>query len=218
MLHSVEPTEFRISEPPIYRSPMPEWAPKILDYVAPRQLVEVNNITKACFSSGNRTGRKKLMQLTKGGYLTRYEISTSERHFIAYSLGLEGMRYTRRIAPEVDMIKAQELIIANHFCAINQIPKFSFNVNSGMLIGKVDIGGQNYSLWCPRIPEKPKRVKSLQNELPLSSQGLVVIAPNLRYIYSITQNMYGFYVPVYFCIDTILNRFMRLDNDVLVPI
>ncbi|MDD3040407.1 hypothetical protein [Bacteroides sp.] len=218
MLYNTEPTEFNIIQPLNYKNPLPAWGVLILEFIAPRILLGVDTVTKTCFSSGNRTGRKKLIQLALAGYLKRYEISTSERHFIAYSLGLEGMRSTRVIAPEVDIIKAQELIIANEFCHKYVITNFILWPTKSLLVGQIELNGNKYSLWCPRRTEKPKRIKSLQNELPLSSEGLIVIAPNLRYIYTIAEHMTGLYVPVFFCIDSILDRFMRLDNGVLVPV
>lgn len=218
MLYNVEPTELNVIEPLQYKNALPEWGEAILDYVAPRILVGTDNITKACFPSGNRTGRKKLVQLALAGYLKRYEISTSSRNYIAYSLGMEGMRHTRVIAPEVDIVKAQELIIANEFCRKHNIKEFTFGVSKSLLIGQVKIFGSRYSLWCPRQAEKPKRIRSLQNELPLSSRGLIVVAPNLRYVYTVTEHLNGLYAPAFFCVDAILDRFMQLQNGVLTPL
>lgn len=219
MLYNVEPTAFNIVKPLQYKNPLPVWGEPILNYVAPRVLVGVDTITKRCFSSGNRTGRKKLVQLALAGYLKRYEISTSERHFLAYGLGMEGMRYTGMMAPaEIELVKAQELFIANEFCRTHAVSNFTLWPTKSLLIGQVQLANIMFSLWCPRGVEKPKRIKSLNNEIPLSSQGLMVIAPNLRFIYSLADQLSGLYVPVYFCIDSMLNRFMRLDSGVLVPV
>lgn len=218
MLYNIEPNELRIIPPLPNRNPLPEWGEPILKYVAPRIVVGVDIIIKRCFPSGNRTGRKKLVQLAMAGYLKRYEMSASARYFIAYSLGLEGVRLTKTVAPEVDMLKTQELIIANEFCHSNYVESFTLWPNRSLLIGEVVLNDHTYSLWCPRQIEKPRRIKSLQHELPLSSQGLIVVAPNLRLIYSFIEHMTGIYAPIYFCIDNILDRFMRMENRVLVPV
>lgn len=219
MIYNTEPTELKIINPLPYKNPLPEWGERVLNYIGPRVMVDVDQITKSCFSSGNRTGRKKLVQLALAGYLTRYEISTdTDRHFIAYTLGLEGMRLKKSYIPTVDMKKAQELIIANAFCRKHKIEKFSFAVSKGLLIGQIAIENTKYSLWCPRQAEKPRRIKSLKSEMPLTSQGIIIVAPNLRYIYSIIDQVNGINVPVMFCIDTILDRLMHLNNGILVPV
>lgn len=218
MLFDTEPEEINIIEAAQYKKPLPEWAEPILDYVARRVLVSADNINQACFSSGNRTGRKKLVQLALGGYLKRYEISACKNHFIAYSLGMEGMRHTRVMAPQVDIVQAQELIIANEFCRANHIEKFTLWTTKSLLIGQVEIKGSIYSLWCPRQTELPRRIKSLHNELPLNSEGLLVVAPNLGFVPALEEYMNGLYIPVYFCEDRALDQFMRLENGVLIPV
>lgn len=217
MLYGVEPEEYNII-PAEYKNPLPEWGKPILEYVGPRIMLEADQIIPNFFSSGNRTGRKKLFQLSQSGYLKRHELSTSERHYIAYTLGIEGMRQARYIAPEVNILKAQELIIANQFCKVNQIEEFRFRVEKGLLIGEVILEDNKFSLWCPRIPEA--RLKSLKTEISLSSHGLIIVAPNLKHICKIIEGLKNLYIPVYmyFVVDNMLNAFWTIEDDVLVPL
>ena len=141
MIYNAEPTEMKSIKPLPYKNPLPEWGERILDYITPRIMVDVNQITKACFLSGNRTGRKKLVQMALAGYLTRYEITTeTDKHIIAYTLGLEGMRIQKAYVQSIGIKKAQELIITNNFCKKNDVTDFAFTVNKSLLIGNINIG------------------------------------------------------------------------------
>jgi len=215
MLYNTEPTELR-TIPSGFKQPLPQWGEDIVDFLAPRIMMEADQIIPFFFSSGNRKGRKKLFELSRIGYLKRYEISTSESFFIAYTQGYEGMRRTRILVPEINIIKAQELIIANAFCITNNISKFRFWVDKGLLIGEVTVNGEKYSLWCPRQPES--RITSLKAEISLSSHGLIVVAPTLRFIYSIAKELKDLNLPIYFTTDNLLGEFMYLAEGVLTPI
>jgi hypothetical protein len=215
MLYGIEPEEYNILTPG-YKTPLPEWGGAILEYIGPRIMLEADQIIPNFFSSGNRTGRKKLFQLSQAGYLKRHELSTSREHFIAYTLGKEGMRHTHYMAPEVDIFKAQELIVANQFCIDNEIEEFRFQVSRGLLIGKVMYREHEFSLWCPRKQET--RFKSLRTELPLSSHGLIIVAPDLKIICHIAENLKNLYVPVYFAVDKMLDTFWTIEDNVLVPV
>jgi hypothetical protein len=219
MINNNELTEIGIMNPLPYKNSLPDWGMRVLDYVAPRILVGVDEITRNCFPSGSRKGRKQLVYLSQVRYLKRYELASSDRHYIAYSQGIEGIRKTGIIAPEeINIIKAQELIIANKFCNINNITNFFFKLNSkGLVLGEIQFKGKQYSMWCPRLMEKEKRLKSLLSEIPLSSNGLMVIAPNLKYIYNLADSLKFLYIPVYFAVDFVLDQFTELVNGVLVP-
>ncbi len=200
---------------PFYLAPLPEWGKPILDFIAPRILVEVNDIT--CFPSRSRHNRKRLVQLAQNGFLKRFELTTAEKPVIAYSLGDQGIRETKIIVPTLfSLDKAQELIIANKFILFHNITEFRLWVSRGLLIGEITLESKRFSLWCPRKPET--RLKSLRKEIPLGINGLIVLAPNLKHVYPLATQLSDIRLPIYFVVDSALKRFMRLEDGILVPV
>jgi hypothetical protein len=216
VLFNTEITNLDIIKPEPYRQPLPEWGEAVLDYVGRRIMLEVDQITPHFWSSGNRSARKKLYYLSKYRYLKRYQLYNSERHFIAYTLDIEGMRYTNYYAPEINLKKAQELIIANEFCVKNNVTDFRFRLTNSLTIGEVKIKEKQYTLWCPR--ESDKRLKSLQTEIPVSSKGLIIVSPRLKFCYTLIDGLKSLYVPVYFVTDTLLNQYMCLEGSKILPV
>ena len=200
---------------PFYLASLPEWGKPILDFIAPRILVEVADI--ACFPSKSRHNRKRLVQLAQNGYLKRFELITEKKPIVAYSLGSQGVRATKIITPNCfSLIKAQELMMANKFILLHNITEFRLWVTKGLLIGEITLEDKRFALWCPREPET--RLKSLRKEIPLGVSGLIVLAPNLKYVYPIATQLSDIRVPIYFMVDSALKCFMRLENGVLVPV
>ncbi len=200
---------------PFHLALLPEWGKPILDFIAPRILVEVKDIN--CFPSRSRHNRKRLVQLTQNGFLKRFELTTKEKPIIAYSLGKQGIRETKIITPTLfDLNKAQELIVANKFILFHNITEFHLWVNKGLLIGEIKLEDKRFSLWCPRQPET--RLKSLRKEIPLGVNGLIVLAPNLKHVYPLATQLSDIRLPIYFVVDSALKRFMRLEDGILVPV
>lgn len=215
MIFNIDVTNLDIVEPEPYRQALPEWGDAVLEFVGCRIMVDVDQITSRFWRSGNRSARKKLYDLSRYRYLRRYHLYNSERRFIAYTLGIEGMRRTKYYAPVIGLKKAEEIIIANQFCARNDITEFRFRLNNSLSIGEVKLKNERYTLWCPREPEK--RIKSLHTEIPVSSRGLIIVAPRLKFCYTLVDGLKSLYIPVYFVTDTLLNQFMRLEGNSIIP-
>jgi len=190
---------------PNFKSPLPPWGEPIINYLRDRILVSADQLNRLFWSKGSRKGKKKLYELSRYGYLLRYEIETSQEHQIAYTLGPEGMKLTKRIIPDLGIRKAQEILIANKFIDANGISDFNLWVGKTLLIGDVVIDGNKYALWCP-IGEEV-RTASLNTEVGVSYAGLIVVAPTLKFVYDYNRKLKGFF-SIYYTTQNLLTEFL----------
>lgn len=221
MLFGLEPSELIIREPLQYIRELPPWGRQIVDFVGQRVLLEAKQITQSLFGSGNRTGMKKLFELSQADFLTRYELFClgQEKPIIAYSLGLNGMRATKRVIPQITINKVQEYIIANEFIFTyeNELDGFRFYLENNLLIGEFIIENNRFAIWAPR--ESEHRIKSLQIETS-SHDGVMVIAPNIKQMrtYSEILQRLNLNKPLYFTTDMGLDRIWQIQDELLVPL
>ncbi len=182
MIKDLTPTTIVLREPEPHLVDVPIWGHALIDFIAPRYLLEADQIVSSMYGTGNRTGKKKLYQLSKWDFLKRYELycKEQEKPIIAYTLSNRGMRKTTQLEPVVTLDKAQEYIIANDYIFMNEsaLENVKLYRESTLLIGEVTIQGNRLGLWCPRHTEET-RIKSLVYELT-PFDGLIVIIPNKK--------------------------------------
>ena len=195
MIYNSEPIKLVNVEPenPIHSTPLPKWGRPILELLGKHYFLEVNQLNDSIFGSGNRTGRKKFVELFQMGYLSRYELycEDQEKPIIGYSLTEEGVRVVRRYSiPVLSINKAQEYIIANEFLFMQGHLLDGWKLLNGyqLLIGEIQIDNLRYGLWAPR--EEETRIKSLLMETQ-GLQGLVVIVPKEHMIMPIVRRLEG---------------------------
>jgi|LSQX01.1.fsa_nt_gb hypothetical protein len=194
---------------PSFKSSLPEWGIPIIKYVSEHILVTANQLNKIFWPKGSRKGKKQLFNLARCGHLMRYEIETSKEYEVAYTLGPEGIRLARRIIPDVNIQKAQELLVANEFLHTNKIYDFNLWVGKSLLIGDLTLDKDRYALWCPVGNET--RTSSLKTEVGLKYQGLIVVAPTLKYVYDYIRKIDGFF-PVHYTTRNLLNEFLSIEG------
>lgn len=219
MIFDLTPIEIILREPSPHMPDLPIWGQEILDFVAPRYLLEAEQVTTSLYGRGNRTGKKKLYQLSKADFLKRYELYCEERErpVIGYALGNRGMRITRKLAPEITMDKMQEYIIANEFIFINdhKLDKRKLAGKSTLIIGEVSIKHERLGLWCPRN-ESESRIKSLAFEAT-PYKGLIVIAPNQSLMLEYFNQLKNINInkPIYYTSDSNLETLWHNEDGIL---
>lgn len=219
MIRNLEPKEIILREPTSYVADLPIWGKQIIDFITPRYLLDADQIVSSLYGRGNRTGKKKLYQLSSWDFLKRYEIYCigEKTPIIAYTLGTRGMRLTGKLAPVVSLEKAQEYIIANDYIFSNQhrVGKNKLYQDSTLLIGEVYIDKYRLGLWCPRNEEE-NRIKSLAFELT-PYKGLITIAPNKKCMSSYHEQIKSLNInkPIYFTNDLELEKLWYSEDEIL---
>lgn len=204
MLYNQTPLELIKREPEPFVSDLPKWGRPILEFVGKHYFLEADQIVNSLFGSGNRTGRKKLVELFKKDFLSRYEIycEAQEVPIIGYSLGETGVRVTRYLAPKLSINRAQEYIIANEFFFMrgHLLDAWTLYNSPQLLVGEIYLSKQRYGIWAPR--EEDTRIKSLLMETA-GMQGIVAITPNLTIMKVLADKMEKLNLnkPIYYTSD-----------------
>ncbi len=215
MLNDYKAIEIIKRKPEPYTSDLPKWGRPILELVGKHYFLEAEQITDNLFGSGNRTGKKKLFELSQKDFLTRYEIYCKDKEvpIIGYTLSENGARVTRYIPPRISLNRALEYIIANEFFFMRGHLLDGWKLLSGsqLLIGELLIDGQKFGLWAPR--EEDTRIKSLLTET-MGLQGLIVIAPSELTLTIISTRLEALNLnkPIYYTIDSELELLRYMDE------
>jgi len=218
MLFGTQPTEIIIREPDPYMAELPYWGRSIVQFVGDRLFLEADQIIHTLFGSGNRTGKRKLYELSKMDFLTRYELYCldQEKPIIAYSLGTRGMRVTRRLAPVVSINRAQEYIVVNEFLFTHQhtLDKYKLYHEKSLLTAEFTIDNNRLAIWAPR--EDEHRLKSLITETSLHN-ALVTITPTRQSMERYAKLLVNLNLnkPLYFAYDNRLEIIWQMVDGVL---